>query len=39
VSFTNRLFYPHENENATWEFRRVLHEAAFALAANAAEKP
>ena len=39
VSFTNRLFYPYENENATWEFRRVLHEAAFALAANAAEKP
>ena len=34
VSFTNRLFYPHENENATWEFRRVLHEAAFALAQN-----
>ena len=32
VSFTNRLFYPHENENATWEFRRVLHETAFALA-------
>ena len=22
----------HENENATWEFRRVLHEAALALA-------
>ena len=34
VSFTNRLFYPRENENATWEFRRVLHEAAFALAQN-----
>ena len=32
VSFTNRLFYPQENENATWEFRRALHEAAFALA-------
>ena len=32
VSFTNRLFYPYENENATWEFRRALHEAAFALA-------
>ena len=34
VSFTNRLFYPQENENATWEFRRVLHEAVFALAAQ-----
>ena len=32
VSFTNRLFYPHPNENATWEFRRALHEAVFALA-------
>ncbi|MBR3106179.1 MAG: serine hydrolase [Clostridia bacterium] len=31
ISFTNRLFYPSENENATWEFRRALHEAAFAL--------
>ncbi|MBR6187148.1 MAG: serine hydrolase [Clostridia bacterium] len=32
ISFTNRLFYPRENPNATWEFRRVLHEAAYALA-------
>lgn len=32
VSLTNRLFYPRENPNATWEFRRALHEAAFALA-------
>ena len=31
VSFTNRLFYPQKNENATWEFRRALQEAAFAL--------
>ena len=31
VSFTNRLFYPRPNENQTWEFRRVLHEAAYAL--------
>ena len=31
VSFTNRLFYPQENTNETWEFRRVLQEAAFAL--------
>ncbi len=31
VSFTNRLFYPAENPNATWEFRRALHEAVFAL--------
>ena len=34
VSFTNRLFYPAPNENETWEFRRALHEAAFALAAR-----
>lgn len=34
VSFTNRLFYPEPNENETWEFRRVLHEAAFALASG-----
>ena len=34
VSFTNRLFYPHENKNATWEFRRVLHETVFALASD-----
>lgn len=32
ISLTNRLFYPKDNSNATWEFRRVLHEAAFALA-------
>ena len=32
VSLTNRLFYPKENPNATWEFRRALHEAVFALA-------
>ena len=31
VSFTNRLFYRQKNENATWEFRRALHEAVFAL--------
>ena len=31
VSFTNRLFYPFENENETWEFRRVLQEAVYAL--------
>ena len=31
ISFTNRLFYPHPNENATWEFRRVLHEAVLAV--------
>ena len=31
VSFTNRLFYRQENPNATWEFRRALHEAVFAL--------
>ena len=34
ISFTNRLFYPEENPNATWEFRRALHEAAFALGAS-----
>ena len=34
VSFTNRLFYPEENANATWEFRRALHEAVFALAGS-----
>lgn len=34
VSFTNRLYYKEENPNATWEFRRVLHEAAFALASE-----
>ena len=32
VSLTNRLFYPGPNENGTWEFRRALHEAVFALA-------
>ncbi len=32
VSLTNRLFYPKDNPNATGEFRRALHEAAFALA-------
>ena len=32
VSLTNRLFYPSPNENGTWEFRRALHEAVFALA-------
>lgn len=32
VSLTNRLYYPHANPNATWEFRRALQEAAFALA-------
>lgn len=31
VSFTNRLFYPQKNENATGDFRRALHETAFAL--------
>ncbi len=31
VSFTNRLFCRQKNENATWEFRRALQEAAFAL--------
>lgn len=31
VSFTNRLYYRRKNENATWEFRRALQEAAFAL--------
>ena len=34
ISFTNRLFYPESNPNATWEFRRVLHEAVFALGAS-----
>ena len=34
VSFTNRLYYPEENPNATWEFRRALHEAVFALIAS-----
>ena len=34
VSLTNRLFYPGSNPNATWEFRRALQEAAFALAAE-----
>ena len=36
ISFTNRLFYPRPNPNATWEFRRVLHETALgcALAGN-----
>ena len=31
ISFTNRLYYPQDNPNATWEFRRALHEAVFAL--------
>ena len=31
VSFTNRLFYPEKNENGTWEFRRALQEAVYAL--------
>ncbi len=34
VSFTNRLYYPQKNEHGTGEFRRALHEAAFALAAE-----
>ena len=37
VSFTNRLFYRNENSNATWEFRRALHEAVFALGAKEKE--
>ncbi len=37
VSLTNRLFYPKENPNATWEFRRALHEAVFALAGKTPE--
>lgn len=37
ISLTNRLFYPTENPNATWEFRRALHEAAFALAGKTPE--
>ncbi len=37
VSLTNRLFYPVENPNATWEFRRALNEAAFALAGKMPE--
>ena len=32
VSMTNRLFYRQENPNATWEFRRVLHEITLAMA-------
>ena len=32
ISLANRLYYPEENPNATWEFRRALHEATFALA-------
>ena len=34
VSFTNRLFYPQENPQQTWEFRRALYEAVFALREN-----
>ena len=34
VSFTNRLFYPEGNSQQTWEFRRALHEAVFALGAE-----
>ena len=34
VSFTNRLFYPEGNTQQTWEFRRALHEAVFALGAE-----
>ena len=34
VSFTNRLFYPEGNTQQTWEFRRALHEAVFALGAD-----
>lgn len=33
VAFTNRLFYPGGNQQVTGEFRRALHEAAFALCA------
>ena len=34
ISLTNRLFYPYENPMQTWEFRRALQEAVFALAAQ-----
>ena len=34
VTMTNRLFYREANGQATWEFRRVMHEAVFALAAS-----
>ncbi len=37
ISLTNRLFYPGNNPNATGEFRRALHEAAFALAGEYGE--
>ncbi len=30
VSMTNRLYYRHDNPNATGDFRRVLHEIALA---------
>ena len=32
VSMTNRLFYRHENQQATADFRRTLHEVAYVLA-------
>ena len=32
VSMTNRLFYREENQNMTGDFRRALHEVAFAIA-------
>ncbi len=32
VSMTNRLFYRYENQEATGDFRRALHEVAYALA-------
>jgi len=35
VSMTNRLFYPQPNPQQTWEFRRALHEAVFALREDA----
>lgn len=31
AAFTNRLFYPHQNQNATNEYRRALHEAVVDL--------
>lgn len=31
ISFTNRLFYPEKNENATGDFRRALQEAVFTV--------
>ena len=35
VSMTNRLFYRYENQEPTRDFRRALHEVAYALAGEA----